>query len=488
VEFESVRLNLHIIQSEQLRRQALGVEIVGESPRPFGLPPDQGFVLQPANDLPADLLANIPEGEAFTLPTDLAKDRTGSGGVAEVGPGVVSIQPLGPDLMPFNPSQPEAEGLRPTDITNPLAAVGHGLNLNMNAGLVRSGFAAAGPDAIGLVALPRWGTPGAIIPEALSDVWGHTAVYVRRGGEIQIVRGFSPQMDMSFLGQSGAVERGAAAVPSTIGDDAYLFTKTGARTIEYPVAADVAEELARRLPMAGDVVPGGNVPSLYTARPAVYQVCTASNCVLWAATEAEQALGGVIGPATRGVSVTALADEGAVIERTASQGRLINFTRNLANEPAVVPPMAQGPPVASGMPRGLQVLKWGGRAFFVIGVLTVPWEIYNAPEGQKARTAVGATAGFLGGLAAGATAGLVCGPGAPICSVVLGLVFGIAGALGARALAESIYDALVLLSDHPEALLAPPSATTLALRGGYRGLLRSPYDLQREMRRNRAAK
>jgi hypothetical protein len=134
------------------------------------------------------------------------------------------------------------------------------------------------------------------------------------------------------------------------------------------------------------------------------------------------------------------------------------------------------------MSRGLQALKWGGRVFFVIGLATIPLEVLWAPSGQKARTAVGATAGFLGGLAAGAAAGLVCGPGAPICSIVLGLTFGIAGALGARALAESLYDGLAALSKSPGSILAPPSATSLALRGGYRGLLRSPADLQAEIR------
>jgi hypothetical protein len=134
------------------------------------------------------------------------------------------------------------------------------------------------------------------------------------------------------------------------------------------------------------------------------------------------------------------------------------------------------------MSTGLRVLKWGGRAMVVIGILTVPLEIYLAPPGRRARTAVGAIAGFAGGFAAGAAAGLVCGPGAPVCSVVLGLGFGIAGALGARASAEAIYDSIALLWEHPEyipiGLFGP--AHTLTAAGGYRRMLRSPLDVQRE--------
>jgi hypothetical protein len=287
---------------------------------------------------------------------------------------------------------------------------------------------------------------------------------------------------LSFLRSARAVEAGTAAVPAAIGSDAYLFTLTGARSIEYPVSPSVADALAGRLPPVGPVAPGGATPPLYTARPAVYQVCNGSNCVLWAVEEAEAALGGRIGPASRGVSVTALGG-GA---RTASQGRLIQFVRNVeAGAEAIAPEAATAPPVAAGMSRGLQVVKWGGRAFFVIGLATIPLEVWLAPPGQGLRTGVGATAGFVGGLAAGATAGLVCGPGAPVCSVVLGITFGLAGALGARAFAESIYDAIATLSEHPEAILAPPSATTLVFRGGYRGLLRSPADLAAELRYQR---
>jgi hypothetical protein len=480
VEFDSMAEGLRLIQTEQLRRQAEDLTVIGETGRPPVLPGSGSFVLQPAKDLPAGVADAIPEGGLMTLPTGDQPQAAGSGG----GPGedrILSITPLDADL-------------RPTDVTTPLATSARTMLHSVDAQLMQKGFAAAGPDAIGLVGMPRWGTQGArIIPEAgVFDSWGHTALYVRQGGRVTIVRGFNPRTDgrflLSFLRKSGAVEAGKAAVPAEIGEDAFLFTMTGARSIEYPVSPATAEALAGRLPSVGPVTPSGAPSTLYTARPAVYRICTASNCVLWAAEEAEAALGGLIGPAAEGVSVTALGEGGTVVARSASQGRYMRFVAGVqAGEEAIVPAAATGPPVAAGMSRGLQVLKWGGRVFFVIGLATIPLEVLWAPSGSKARTAVGATAGFLGGLAAGATAGLVCGPGAPVCSIVLGLAFGIAGAFGARALAESIFDALAKLAKNPEALLAPPMATTLALRGGYRGLLRSPADMAAEIR-NRAGR
>jgi hypothetical protein len=486
-DFDTMVESLHLVQTEQLRRQAQDLTVVGETGRPPVLPGSGSFVLQPANNLPAGVAAAIPEGALVTLPTrdPSALQPAAGGGLG--GDSFITVIPLGADLQPLAAPDSDGWGLRPTDVTTPLATGSRTMLQSVNAGLMQQGFAAAGPDAIGLVGIPRWFTPGARVPEAVLDTWGHTALYVRQGGRVTTVLGFNPQMGGSqllpFLRNAGAVESGTAAVPATIGADAYLFTVTGARSIEYPVSSATAEALMSRLPSAGPVAPGGATPPLYTARPAVYQVCTGSNCVLWAAEEAEAVLGGYIGPASRNVSVTALGEGGSVAARTASQGRFMQFVRGVQRgEPAIVPPAATGPPVAAGMSRGLQALKWGGRVFFVIGLATIPLEVLWAPSGQKGRTAVGATAGFLGGLAAGAAAGLVCGPGAPICSIVLGLTFGIAGALGARALAESIYDALAALSDSPGSILAPPSATSLALRGGYRGLLRSPADLQAEMR------
>ncbi len=92
------------------------------------------------------------------------------------------------------------------------------------------------------------------------------------------------------------------------------------------------------------------------------------------------------------------------------------------------------------MPRGVRLLRTGGRVLLVVGIAVDAYEVYKAPPEQRARTAVGVTGGFVAGLGAGAAAGLACGPGAPVCSVVLGIGFGIAFSWLGRKAAEGAYD------------------------------------------------
>ncbi|KYG03766.1 hypothetical protein BE21_04395 [Sorangium cellulosum] len=417
---EILQANLRVLEEEQhernQRRAGPRAQVAGEVARPPGLPLDRGFTLQPMPDVPPELLASLPEGQLVTLPSELSAPG------AAAAPG---------------------RGLHPTDVTSPLAAGGVGMWGSVNAGLRTFGFQAAGPNAIGLIAIPRLGTPGAMIPGSMS-IWGHTATYVRIGGRIQIVRGFMPESLLATARSASAIEQGLAGTPAAIANDVALFTNAGARTLEYPVTAELAQSFARGLPPTGPV--GPNLPPLYTARPAVYgNPCVRTNCGLWAIETMEQALGGAVGPVTpQGpVSVTALGESGAAARNTASQGRLINFLRNAEAGAAEVAPVAEstGTAVASSMSRGAQVLRWGGRVFLVVGVATIPMEVAMARPEQRTRTAVGATAGFLTGLAGGAAAGLVCGPGAPACSLVLGLTFGIVGTFTGRAVAEEVYDA-----------------------------------------------
>jgi hypothetical protein len=213
-----------------------------------------------------------------------------------------------------------------------------------------------------------------------------------------------------------------------------MLTSTRAMTLEIPVSAEVAQQTLAQLPHVG---PRGT----YTAMPSVQQLCVGENCVLFAVRQAEQAVGQPIGPtmAEGAVSVADIARRGAGVETgTASQGILMRFLGQVQRS-EVATALPEGT-VASAMPTGLRVLKWGGRVMIVVGAATVPLEVYLAPPEERVRTGIGATSGFLGGLALGATAGLVCGPGAPVCSVVLGIGFGIAGGLAARGAAEEVYD------------------------------------------------
>ena len=104
--------------------------------------------------------------------------------------------------------------------------------------------------------------------------------------------------------------------------------------------------------------------------------------------------------------------------------------------------------VTGGLSPGMQVLKWGGRVMIVYGIYTTYAEVRDAQAGTQGRSAAGAVPGFVGGLAAGAAAGLACGPGALVCSVIFGGIFGFAGYLAARDAGEMAYDAATG-EDHP---------------------------------------
>jgi len=137
----------------------------------------------------------------------------------------------------------------------------------MNAQLMTQGFRAAGPNAIVISALPQ-------LPGPLRYVnWGHTAVGVRVGGEIQAVRGFNPQM-LELLDPRVASEvyQGLRGVPGQITSDVSMLTSTRAMTLEIPVSAELAQRTLAQLPQAG---PRG----AYTAMPSVQQMCVGENCV-----------------------------------------------------------------------------------------------------------------------------------------------------------------------------------------------------------------
>jgi hypothetical protein len=388
-------------------------------PRPAALPLDQGFVLQP---VPAEL-----EGVFTGL------------GEGQIVPLVASVVSMGTVAASGSRAHRPASALDPDTPAGPLlglagaGSMGGGTALlgSVNAQLLSQGFRAAGPNAIMIAAVPQLPGPLGILQ------WGHTAVGVRYGGRLQALRGFSPQM-AELLPRVGGVYREALGVAGRFTADLGMLKSTSAMTLEIPVAQDVARDALRQLPEVGPT------SALYTARPSVMRLCAGENCVLVALERAETAIGGEIGPVLPGrgaVSVTSIGrgTGGLGVEaNTASQGILMRFMQQVeAGDVATALPEGA---VASGLPTGLRVLKWGGRAMFVVGVATVPLEAYLAPPSKQTRTAVGATAGFLGGLAAGAGEGLVCGPGAPVCSLVFGIGFGIGGAVAARSTAEEVYD------------------------------------------------
>lgn len=416
--YKSAQMNIDVLREEsraRLLREAgfgLGPPFGAPSgptvPRPPALPLMQGYSLQALPNIPADLAARLPEGEIVDLSPGLVE---GAGGGAYAG----------------------------------LSGA--------NAALMNFGFApAAGDFAIGIVAIP----PASMNPlspnfnpidlAAPLERAGHSAVYVRQGGRITIVRGYNPQMSTpsSFWNvarNQGEIFSGRMGVPGEITADAALFQSTAARSVEFPVTEAVAAKVAAELPALGP--PGAGQPPLYTAPPSEYgritgtePGCMGTNCGLWATQQAEAALGGRVG----------IAGEPPIVDvpvpGQASQGRLYGMLgRAQEGAPMAEMPAATGPAVPGQMSTGLKVLKWGGRVFLVGSIVKVGYDVWDAPPGEKTHVAVVGGAGIAGGFAGGAALGLFCGPGAPVCSVVTGIVGGILGGLGAGSLTELLWNA-----------------------------------------------
>ncbi len=401
-EYISNKANLDVLEAEVRGRgasPALGVGVpMGTVPRPAGLPLDGGYMLQPLDGLPSEVAAAIPEGKV----TSLRQPATASSGGSNSSPNYQQwATPISGSLV--------------------------GGNVSANAALMRSGFQAAGENSIGIVAIPRW-TPSNVlarrvppIPESLS-IPGHTAVFSRVNGEITIVRGFGPASTADTVLNYPSLMGGKSSTPAEISADAWLFTKTTARSVEYPVTPEMARAFAQGLPEPG--IPPAGMPQNYTFRPDLYgDTQAASNCVLWGCSQAEGALGGRVGP----------------VNTSSSQGRLISAMKE--GEFGDLP-KGTGAAVVGEMSTGLKVLKVGGRVFLVVGAAATLYDIYSASPEERARTAARDLSGFAAGLAAGAAAGLVCGPGAIVCSVVLGLAFGIIGSQVGSAVGEGVYDAV----------------------------------------------
>ena len=104
------------------------------------------------------------------------------------------------------------------------------------------------------------------------------------------------------------------------------------------------------------------------------------------------------------------------------------------------------------------------------------YEIYDAPESERMHVIaretgglVGGTLGAIGGGMAGAwVASLACGPGAPVCALIVSVIFiGAGGYIGGRA-GEAIMPNLLLA---PAYLPLAFPAHSLSAGGGYAGLM-----------------
>ncbi len=257
--------NLSLLQAEQTRRVSTKSGMIpvaklgGEIPRPAGLPLDQGYMLQPIPDLPAEVINALPEGEVVDLTPELMAQLS------------VANQ------------KTEGAAVEPSTFGNPLVSMGTSMWVNTNSTLTTSGFHAAGDNAIGIVSVPRWFTPGARA-NICGSSWGHTAEYIRLDGGIKIVRGYTVADKLGLVfdpALAEGVETGAKGVPATVANDVGMFEHSGARTLEYPVPRELAESYAGKMPKPGPT--GTN----YSAVPEKMGGCVGENCISWATKPAQ---------------------------------------------------------------------------------------------------------------------------------------------------------------------------------------------------------
>lgn len=459
--------NLKVLVDEQKRRAAESGKprlVDTGLARPPGLPADAGFQLVPVEGAPAAVTDKMPEGQLMELVPGVGLRPVGAGGGPPAMPGpalpgpAAPVIPAGPMSIPATPPP----GAQPAQVAG---AGSFGAIAGGNAIVTTQGFAAAGENALGIIAIPQIRNTLGPTANPVIDVarpatqLGHTAMYLRQNGQIQWVRGFGPDFTVDFLKNVTAVGEGHATTPGTVANDLSLFKSTMAKTVEYPIDAAMAEQVSGSHPLGK----GGGAPENWTGKPNVYahehggpaMMCANKNCVMYAVESVEGHLGGPVGPKGSVVNIPSSGvPEGVSPQGTASQGKLYGAMADAESgaAPFARPPGAIGPAVAGSMPQALRYIKWGGRVFIVVGLAAGVWEIASAAPDQRKRTATGVVAGTAGGFAggaaggalAGATAGLVCGPGAPVCSLVFGisagLVGGVIGALGSRALAETAYD------------------------------------------------
>jgi uncharacterized protein DUF4157 len=327
---------------------------------------------------------------------------------------------------------------------------GLGATSGISKALTISGFAAAGPNAIGIVAFPMsnlarvtvggasWNPASPTLPGS-QIVLGHTALYARVDGKIVVIRSYAP----TSLAEAGmnikGVSAGTRGVPSSIldhmkGDDpgGNMWDVNQAKSIEYPVSKEIVEDFIKDLPEAGPVKGG-----LYTARPEVGAArCNGQNCVLWATEYLEKKLGVPIGKGGVPQSNVGGID-------TARQGDVMKLVSEKNPGKIKLPNGEEIQPRTGEIPGSLKVLKWGGRIFTAIDVGRGIWRIANADGLERVRV-IGEEAGRFGGGYVGGEAGVggciafgLATEGIGL--IACGIVGGVLGSIGGEWLGGSIF-------------------------------------------------
>jgi hypothetical protein len=407
--------------------------------------------LEEVLDVPEEVLSTLPDGQ-----------------VVEVAEG---------DLFGLGAFMGEEEA--PPSPTGAIGAV-KGADQAVSYNLARKGFASAGPNAVGIVAFPQskvvhgaipgptfgqFGGPGPLLPES-RIILGHTAIYVRIDNQIQLIRSFASESLVEAGIKLSQVRSGTGGVPARIIDhlgEAYppggrMFDITSGHSIEYPVPKELAADLMNKLPAGGEL-PG----EFYTAQPDMAaqlgqaRLAKGRNCVHWAVSEVEAALGTAVGPDGKSVLHMKAPD-------AARQGKMMGYLQQQGTEKVKLGSGEAVTPVRGQMSKGMKVFKWGGRIFNVAGIGFSAYRIANAPDDQLLEV-IGEEAGGLAGGSLGAAAGVTGCVALGLATGGLGLLLcgiggGLAGGMGGSALGGGIGGAIQTLLRLPE-LLASGLATMM---------------------------
>jgi hypothetical protein len=430
--------NLSVLELTQMMRSSGWLSSLAPQPEAEASQPGP-LVVQLIPGLSPETVAQFPEGQVVEI----------SVGANPTGP------EAGTNLPPF-----AGPGFSVTGM-----AIGEGVSQRLG----RSGFQAAGENAIGLVAFPqsrgtrgaidllsgrspRFGGSGPFLPHS-RILLGHTALYVRQGGAITHIQSFAPASTWEALTNFGAMRSGTGGVSGSVishldnpfQQGGYMFDVPGARSLEFGVPAEWAGDFAGQLPGAGAT------PDLrYTAQP---ELGCGENCLLWA----EQRLSRFIAerggaPGYRlgeagGPPIVDVTSGGRVVPNAARQQVLVDFIENVGEGRVQVPEVeGVGPVVASGASRTMRVIRFGGQLFQIGGYVYSGYRIATAEQGELPRVVgeevggqIGGAAGFAGGMGACYLLGVFTeGIGLVVCGIVGGVAGGAAGTEVGGAIGEAV--------------------------------------------------
>jgi hypothetical protein len=193
-----------------------------------------------------------------------------------------------------------------------------------------TGFHGSGEDAIGLIVMPSVQTKDSSVfkmiqrivedPEALNVAWGHTALYVRKGGKIELALGFGPHGNV--LAVADELIKGTGSITGRIHDDYAMLNMVEARTVEFPLDGRDADEVIKAIReyktpfnMFYVTQPSGHIEK--NAKNLEY-----TNCLKWAIERIEGVMKAQLMSSVPDIRILDLGPSRTTVIGASSQGRL----------------------------------------------------------------------------------------------------------------------------------------------------------------------